>query len=517
MFKKILIANRGEIAVRVMRACRELGIATVAVYSEADREALHVRRADQACALGAAAASESYLNMDKLLDAARRTGAQAIHPGYGFLAENAEVARRCAEAGVKFIGPSAAAMEQMGSKTRARQTVAAAGVPLVPGSGALRSAKEAEAAAKKLGYPVLVKAAAGGGGKGMRRVSGPAEMASALAAAESEALRAFGSGEVYLEKLLESPRHIEVQVLGDEHGNLVYLGERECSLQRRHQKVLEESPSLLVDDALRRRMGETAVEVARAAGYTNAGTVEFLMDADAGRNFYFLEMNTRLQVEHPVTEMVTGLDLVQLQIRIAAGEKLPFGQPDVQLRGHAIECRIYAEDPENDFFPSPGRITRLLTPAGPGIRDESGVYEGWTVPVEYDPLLSKLVAHAGSREQAIARMQRALEEYFVGGIATNLPLFRRILRHPEFVAGKIDTGFLERLLGEPAGESPASTQAHDGEAEVAAIAAALFAALPAPGAAVSANGARPAGTAWKRAARQEGLRAEGLREQKWRG
>ncbi|HEV2021915.1 MAG TPA: acetyl-CoA carboxylase biotin carboxylase subunit [Terriglobales bacterium] len=509
MFKKILIANRGEIAVRVMRACRELGIATVAVYSEADREALHVRRADEACALGPAAASESYLNIEKLLQAARRTGAQAVHPGYGFLSENAEFARRCAQAGLKFIGPGAAAMEQMGSKTRARQTVAAAGVPLVPGSGTLRSVQEAESAAEKLGYPVLVKAAAGGGGKGMRRVREPAEMRSAYQAAESEALGAFGSGEVYLEQLLESPRHIEVQILGDEHGNLVYLGERECSLQRRHQKVLEESPSPLVDEALRRRMGETAVRVARAAGYTNAGTVEFLVDA--GRNFYFLEMNTRLQVEHPVTEMVTGLDLVQLQFRIAAGEKLPFEQKDVQLRGHAIECRIYAEDPENDFLPSPGKITRLMTPAGPGIRDESGVYEGWTVPLEYDPLLSKLVAHAGSRREAIARMERALEEYFVGGLATNLPLFRRILRHPEFVAGKMDTGFLERLLAERTAEGGRATQAEEGEAEVAAIAAALFAAMPAPGAAVSTNGTRPA-EAWKRAGRQEGLR-----EERWRG
>ncbi|MDP9264015.1 MAG: acetyl-CoA carboxylase biotin carboxylase subunit [Acidobacteriota bacterium] len=512
MFKKILIANRGEIAVRVMRACRELGIATVAVYSEADREALHVRRAEEACPLGPSAASESYLNIEKLLDAARRTGAQAIHPGYGFLSENAEFARRCTQAGVKFIGPGAAAMEQMGSKTRARQIAAAAGVPLLAGSGTLGSVKEAEAAAEGLGYPVLVKAAAGGGGKGMRQVHEPAEMRSAFAAAESEALNAFGNAEVYLEKLLERPRHIEVQILGDEHGTLVYLGERECSLQRRHQKVLEEAPSPVVDEALRRRMGETAVRAAQAAGYTNAGTVEFLMDS--GQNFYFLEMNTRLQVEHPVTEMVTGLDLVQLQIRIAAGEKLPIEQKDVQIRGHAIECRIYAEDPENGFFPSPGKITRLLTPAGPGIRDESGVYEGWTVPLEYDPLLSKLVAHAGSRAEAIARMERALAEYFVGGIATNLALFRRILRHPEFVAGKMDTGFLERLLAEPAAEGGRATPGEEGEAGVAAIAAALFAALPAPGAAVSTNGALPAEapSAWKRAARQEGLRGEELRE-----
>jgi len=505
MFKKILIANRGEIAVRVIRACRELGIATVAVYSEADREALHVRRADQACLLGPAAAGESYLNIEKLLEAARRTGTEAIHPGYGFLAENAEFARRCAAAGVKFIGPGPEAMERLGSKTSARQTAAAAGVPAVPGSAALNSAQEAEAAAETLGYPVLVKAAAGGGGKGMRVVRARAEMKSAFAAAESEALNAFGNGELYLEKLLENPRHIEVQVLGDEHGHLVDLGERECSLQRRHQKVLEESPSPLVDEALRLRMGETAVRLARAAGYSNAGTVEFL--ADAGRNFYFLEMNTRLQVEHPVTEMVTGLDLVQLQIRIAAGEPLPFEQQDVELRGHAIECRVYAEDPENNFFPSPGRITRLLTPSGPGIRDESGVYEGWSVPVEYDPLLSKLVAHAGSRSQAIARMQRALEEYFVGGIATNLALFRRILRHPEFVAGKLDTGFLDRLLAEPAAEGGRATPEEDGTAEVAAIAAALFAALPTPKAGLSTNGARPEeASAWKRAGKAEGLR-----------
>jgi acetyl-CoA carboxylase biotin carboxylase subunit len=515
MFKKILIANRGEIAVRVARACRELGIATVAVYSEADREALHVRRADEACGLGAAAATESYLNIEKLLEAARRTGAEAIHPGYGFLAESAEFARRCVVAGLKFIGPSAAAMELMGSKTRARQTVAAAGVPLVPGSGALKSAKEAEAAAEKLGYPVLVKAAAGGGGKGMRVVRERAEMRSCFEAAESEALRAFGNGEVYLEKLLDAPRHIEVQILGDEHGNLVYLGERECSLQRRHQKVLEEAPSPLVDEALRQRMGEIAVRVARAAGYTNAGTVEFLVAAD--RSFYFLEMNTRLQVEHPVTEMVTGLDLVQLQIRIAAGEKLPFEQKDVQIRGHAIECRVYAEDPENNFFPSPGKITRLMTPAGPGIRDESGVYEGWTVPVEYDPLLSKLVAHAGSRPEAIARMERALEEYFVGGIATNLGLFRRILRHPEFVAGKLDTGLLERMLHDSASGGGRAAQAEDGDAEVAAIAAALFAAMPAAGAGVSGNGARPVeASAWKRAGKREGLRAEGWKEQSGR-
>src|ERR1700758_4168373 len=356
MFKKILVANRGEIAVRIIRACREMGIAAVAVYSEPDRAALHVRKADEAYLLGPAAASESYLNIDKIIAVAKQSGADAIHPGYGFLSENSRFAHACAEAGLKFIGPTAAAIELMGSKTGARKHMQNAGIPFVPGtSRGLDSVEEDTQVAEKIGYPVMLKAAAGGGGKGMRLVHIPQELRSALDSAKSEALRAFGDAEVYMEKAILNPRHIEVQVLADEHGNVVYLGERECSIQRRHQKVLEESPSPIVDAEMRRRMGEVAVRVAQAAGYTNAGTIEFLVDEQ--KDFYFLEMNTRLQVEHPVTELITGLDLVHLQIRIAAGEKLPFTQKEVCLRGHAIECRIYAEDPDNNFFPSPGRIS----------------------------------------------------------------------------------------------------------------------------------------------------------------
>src|SRR5438445_9465028 len=419
MFKKILIANRGEIAVRVIRACHELGIKVVAIYSDVDRASLHVLKADEAHHIGAAAASESYLDIRKIIDVAKRTGAQAIHPGYGFLSENAKFAQTCAEAGVKFIGPNAAAMELMGSKTRARQQMEKAGVPCVPGtSRGLESFGQAERVAEEIGYPLMLKAAAGGGGKGMRLVRSREELKPALESAKSEALRAFGDSEVYVEKLIANPRHIEVQVLADEHGNVVHLGERECSIQRRHQKVLEEAPSPVVDEKMRQRMGEVAVHVSKAAGYTNAGTVEFLVD-EAGK-FYFLEMNTRLQVEHPVTELVTGLDLVHLQILTAAGAPLPFEQSDLQLRGHAIEVRIYAEDPENNFFPSPGKIARLLTPSGPGIREDTGVYEGWSVPLDYDPMLSKLVAWSPDRQQAIARMQRALDEYFIGGIKSNL-------------------------------------------------------------------------------------------------
>ena len=471
MFKKILIANRGEIAVRVLRACHEMGIAAVVVYSDVDRAALHVRKADEAYPIGAAAATESYLNIGKILDVAARSGTDAIHPGYGFLSENAKFAQACADAGVKFIGPTPAAMEAMGSKTRARQAMEKAGVPFVPGtSRGVQSFEQAEQVVAKIGYPVMLKAAAGGGGKGMRLVHESGQLKSALEAARSEAERSFGDSEVYIEKAIVNPRHIEMQVLADEHGNTVYLGERECSLQRRHQKVLEEAPSPIVDPDMRRRMGEVAVRVAQSANYTNAGTVEFLVDSD--KNFYFLEMNTRLQVEHPVTELITGLDLVHLQIRIAAGEKLPFRQEDVQLRGHAIECRIYAEDPDNNYFPSPGRITLLLAPSGPGIRRDSGMYEGWNVPIDYDPLLAKLIGYATDRNQAIARLTRALSEYFVGGIKTNIPLFRRILRDADFRAAKLDTGFLDRML-----KRPEDTPQDSVSAEVAATAAGMFAML----------------------------------------
>ena len=513
MFKKILIANRGEIAVRVIRACHEMGITAVAVYSEVDRAALHVRKADEAYPIGAAAAAESYLNIGKILDVARQSGAEAIHPGYGFLSENARFAQACVDVGVKFIGPKVAAMNAMGSKTRARQAMERAGVPFVPGtSRGLESIEEAEEVAARIGYPVMLKAAAGGGGKGMRLVHTPDQLKSSLDAARSEAERSFGDGEVYIEKAILNPRHIEMQILADEHGNTLYLGERECSLQRRHQKVLEEAPSPIVDLDMRRRMGEVAVRVARAANYTNAGTVEFLVDQR--KNFYFLEMNTRLQVEHPVTELVTGLDLVHLQIRIAAGEKLPLRQEDVQIRGHAMECRIYAEDPDNNYFPSPGKITLLLEPSGPGIRTDSGMYEGWTVPMDYDPLLAKLIGYGSDREQAIARLTRALDEYFVGGIKTNIALFRRILADPDFRAGKLDTGFLDRLLQqEPADHKQDDRKKDDPQMEqVAAIAAGIFAMLGASADVVGerASGASPEkaviASNWHSASRREALR-----------
>lgn len=491
MFKKVLIANRGEIAVRVLRALHELGIRSVAVYSDVDRAALHVRKADEAYAIGPAAATESYLNIPKIIEVTKRCGAEAIHPGYGFLSENARFARACREAGIKFIGPTPEAMEALGSKTKARQLMSKADIPFVPGSAkGLRSLEEAEDVAHATGYPVMLKAAAGGGGKGMRAVANKAELKSAYENARSEALRSFGDDEVYIEKLIQNPRHIEMQILADEHGNTVWLGERECSIQRRHQKVMEEAPSPLVDPDMRRRMGEVAVRVAQTVGYTNAGTVEFLCDQN--KNFYFLEVNTRLQVEHPITELITGLDLVHLQLCIAAGERLPFKQEDVRIRGHAIECRVYAEDPGNNFFPSPGKITLLLQPSGPGIRRDSGVYEGFTIPIDYDPLLSKLIGYGSSRKEAIERLQRALREYFIGGIKTNLSLFRRILYEPDFLHGRLDTGFLDRLL--KSGKAPERVDPE--KTTVAAVAAGLFAVLDPSTAnagtrALPSNGPRP--------------------------
>jgi acetyl-CoA carboxylase, biotin carboxylase subunit len=506
MFKRVLIANRGEIAVRIIRACREMGIESVVVFSDVDRKALHVRKADYAYPIGPATASDSYLNVEKILDVARRSQSDAIHPGYGFLSENANFARACADAGFKFIGPSPESMEMMGSKTRARQNMKRAGVPFVPGSEHGLDIDEAERLAEQIGYPVMLKAAAGGGGKGMRMVSSPGDLRSAYENARSEAQRSFGDNEVYLEKFIVNPRHVEMQIFADEHGNTVYLGERECSVQRRHQKVMEESPSPIVDEAMRRRMGEIAVRVAKAANYYNAGTIEFLVDEQ--RNFYFLEMNTRLQVEHPITELVTGLDLVHLQLRVAAGEKLPFKQEDIKLRGHAMECRIYAEDPDNNFFPSPGKITRLISPSGPGIRRDSGMYEGWSVPIEYDPLLAKLISYGEDREQAINRLLRALYEYFVGGIKTNTSLFRRILKDPDFRAGKLDTGFLDRLLSKPSNETD------ERRPVMAAIGAAIFAqmeskaALPGTAATGTAgNGSSPPEpiSNWRRTARAEAV------------
>jgi acetyl-CoA carboxylase biotin carboxylase subunit len=447
--KRVLIANRGEIALRIIRACHEEGLEAVAVYSAADRRSPHVRAADRAVAIGPAPPSESYLSIERLIAAARESGADAVHPGYGFLAERAAFAEAVEQAELIFVGPPPAAIRAMGDKNEARRRMQKAGVPIVPGGSApVDDPAAALAAAAEIGYPVMVKAAAGGGGKGMRLVRSAEEMPAAFRDARSEAQNAFGNSEVYIERAIQNPRHIEIQVLGDRHGNMVHLGERECSIQRRHQKVAEESPSPIVDAAMRERMGEAAVRAARAAGYYNAGTVEFLVDAE--RNFYFLEMNTRLQVEHPVTECVTGLDLVKLQLRIAAGEPLPFRQEDILLRGAAIECRIYAEDPENSFFPCPGLIRSLDTPSGPGVRDDSGVYAGWTVPVEYDPLLSKLIAWGATREEAIGRMRRAMDEYHVGGIQTNLGLFRTILRFPDFLEGRLDTELIDRLLAHEA-------------------------------------------------------------------
>jgi acetyl-CoA carboxylase biotin carboxylase subunit len=475
MFRKILIANRGEIAVRVLRACRELGIRSATVFSAADRKSLHVRLADEAYPIGPAPSRESYLCIEKIIEAARRAGCDAIHPGYGFLAENPAFPRACTEASITFIGPSAEAMEALGSKTAGRQLARRSDVPAVPGANdPIENPEDAQALAQNMGYPVLLKAVAGGGGKGMRVVTRDAEFAGAWRDASSEALNAFGDARLYLEKYLERPRHIEFQILADAHGRVVSLGERECSVQRRHQKVIEEAPSLVITPELRKKMGDAAVRLARAAGYVNAGTVEFLVDAHL--HFYFLEVNTRLQVEHPVTEQVTGLDLVKLQIAIAAGHRLPFAWETITPRGHSMEVRLYAEDPDNNFFPSPGKILSQHAPSGPGIRLDEGVYEGWTVPMDYDPLLSKLIAWGNSREETIARLRRALDEYAVTGIKTNAGLFRRILSEPDFLRGDIHTKWLDELLHRaPApASSPNQSVSADRSADAAAIAAALW-------------------------------------------
>jgi acetyl-CoA carboxylase biotin carboxylase subunit len=442
---KVLIANRGEIAVRVIRACREQGIATVAVFSEADRESLHVLMADEARPIGAAPAAESYLAIDKLVGVAKSAGADAIHPGYGFLAENAAFAEACADAGLVFVGPPPAAIRAMGDKTSARRLARDLGVPMVPGTvDAVASPEAARASARDLGFPVMVKAARGGGGKGMRVVRSEKELESALALAQSEAAAAFGDGALYLERYVAEPRHIEVQILADTHGGVVHLGERECSIQRRHQKLIEESPSPVVDADLRARLGEAACRLARAAGYVNAGTVEFLVDEE--RRFYFLEMNTRLQVEHPVTEMVTGIDLVREQLRVAAGEPLGYSQATIAWRGAAIECRINAEDPFRNWLPSPGRITGLRPAGGPWVRDDSGAYEGCTIPRYYDTLIAKLIVWGADREAAIARMLRALGEYHVAGVRTTIPVLAQLVAHHDFRAGRLSTHFLDRIL-----------------------------------------------------------------------
>jgi acetyl-CoA carboxylase biotin carboxylase subunit len=445
MFKKILIANRGEIAVRILRTCREMNIVPIVIYSDADRKALHVRLSDAAYHVGASKPSESYLNIDKIIAAARQSGAEAIHPGYGFLAENSDFVQRCEQEGIVFIGPTAKSMELMGEKTASRQHMSEAGVPIIPGSlRPARNEKELIKDAQRVGFPVLLKASAGGGGKGLRRVEKEEDLQSAFSLARSESQSSFNDDSVYVEKYMEEPHHIEIQILADNQGNTVYLGERECSVQRRYQKVLEETPSPFVDEDLRRQMGEVAVKAAQSVGYRNAGTVEFIVDKN--KKFYFLEMNTRLQVEHPVTEMVTGIDLVKSQLEIAAGHSLKFTQEDIKPQGHAIECRIYAEDPSNNFMPSPGRIEHLRAPAGGlGVRYDNGTYEGFEVPIEYDPLLSKLITWGQSREEAIQRMLRALAEYRIRGIKTIIPFFKRILLHPKFKQGNYTTHFLEEL------------------------------------------------------------------------
>ncbi|MDE0264297.1 MAG: acetyl-CoA carboxylase biotin carboxylase subunit [Bryobacterales bacterium] len=503
MFRKILVANRGEIAVRIIRTCREMGIATVAIYSDADREAKHVRLADEACAVGAAPPAESYLNVDRVLDAAGSAGANAIHPGYGFLSENAEFAQACEGAGIKFIGPPAAAIRSMGIKTRARELMSQAGVPVVPGTPEATDSRQAAALASQIGYPVMLKASAGGGGKGMRLVESAAQLESAWEQAQGEALEAFGDGAVYLEKAILRPHHVEVQILADEHGAVVHLGERECSLQRRHQKVLEESPSPLVEanPHVREQLYSAAIAAASAIGYANAGTIEFLMDADC--RFYFLEMNTRLQVEHPVTELVTGMDLVKQQIRVAAGETLGFSQEAVRFRGHAMECRVYAEDASANFMPSPGLIRRMAMPGGPGIRVDSGADEGWTVPIHYDPLIAKLCAWAPTRAEAIDRLRGALREATISGIATTLGFFRELMEDPQFQAGDIDTGFLARGIDPAASAASAPSL----EARLAAVLAVIQAEQGR--AADQASASLQPNSAWKRYGRIESVAARG--------
>jgi acetyl-CoA carboxylase biotin carboxylase subunit len=497
---KVLIANRGEIAVRVIRACRELGYPTVAVYSEPDRAALHVLYADQAMPIGPAPSRESYLRIDRILEAAKKTGAEAIHPGYGFLAENAAFARACRDAGILFIGPSPESIDAMGSKTESRKLMKAAGVPVVPGlTEAVKSFDEIADFARESGFPIMIKASAGGGGKGLRLVEREEDLQQSYERVTSEAESFFGDGSVYAEKFISQPRHIEVQILGDQHGNLIHVGERECTLQRRHQKVVEECPSPVVDAELRAQLGAMAVKAAAAVNYYSAGTIECLMGPN--REFYFLEMNTRLQVEHPVTEMVWGLDLVKEQLRIAQGGKLSVRQEDLKPNGHAIECRIYAEDPSRKFAPSPGLIRYLNLPQGPGVRNDNGVYAGYTVPVFYDPMLSKLICHAGSRDEAIARMRRALAEYQVDGIETTIPFFASIMNNDDFKAAQFDTGFIDRFvknldLGAPV----------DGELDAAIAAAAIMAFEDSHRVQTSTTSTVAAESGWKRAGRGDAMR-----------
>lgn len=445
MFKKILIANRGEIAVRIIRACRELGIRCVAVYSTADRNALHAQIADEAVCIGPAPTKDSYLNMNAVITAALNTGCNAIHPGFGFLSENADFARLCEKNGIVFIGPSYKSIEMLGNKAAAKETMAAAGVPVIPGSeGAVSSLEEARKIAENAGYPILVKASAGGGGRGIRRVDEPEELETQLIAAQQEAKNFFGDDSVYIEKFLINPHHIEIQIIADKFGNIVYLGERDCSMQRRNQKVLEECPSPVVDEDLRKRMGEAAVKAAKQCGYYNAGTIEFLVDSE--KNFYFMEMNTRIQVEHPITEEVTGFDLVKAQIKIADDLPLNITQNDVKMRGHAIECRINAENPDLDFRPSPGKIEALNIPGGPGIRIDSAVYQGYTITPFYDSMIGKLIVHGADRNEAIMKMKWALSEFIVDGVDTNIDFQLELIKNRDFENGNYDIGYLTRYM-----------------------------------------------------------------------
>ncbi|HBB71782.1 MAG TPA: acetyl-CoA carboxylase biotin carboxylase subunit [Ruminococcus sp.] len=445
MFRKVLIANRGEIAVRIIRACRELGVRCAAVYSTADKNSLHAQIADEAVCIGPPATKDSYLNMNAVIQAALNVGADAIHPGFGFLSENPEFARLCEKNGIVFIGPSYKAIEMLGDKAAAKETMAAAGVPVIPGSkGAVASVKEAKELASEIGYPILVKASAGGGGRGIRRVDSPKELEAQMTAAQQEAKNFFGDDSVYIEKFLINPHHVEIQIIADRQGNVIYLGERDCSMQRRNQKVIEECPSPIVDPELRIRMGEAAVTAAKQCGYYNAGTIEFLVDDN--RDFYFMEMNTRIQVEHPITEEVTGFDLVKAQIEIAAGVPLRVTQNEVKLRGHAIECRINAENPALDFRPSPGTITALYVPGGPGIRIDGAVYQGYTITPYYDSMISKLIAHGSDRDDAIRKMRWALSEFIVEGVDTNIEFQLELIKRPEFISGNYDIGFLSRYM-----------------------------------------------------------------------
>ncbi len=492
MFKKILIANRGEIAVRIIRACRELGIKTVAVYSEADKNSLHVALADEAYFIGGPKPTESYLVKEKIIEVAKKAKAEAIHPGFGFLSENDSFAEMCEQEGIVFIGPSSEAIRLMGDKITARKIAKEVDVPLVPGSEGAVSDVEAERIAEKIGFPLMVKASAGGGGKGMRLVRKKEEFKSALRMARSEARSAFGDDSVFIEKFIERPRHVEIQVLGDSYGNIVHLFERECSIQRRHQKVIEEAPSGFVSPKTRKKMGETAIRIAKAVNYKGAGTVEFIMDQE--ENFYFLEMNTRIQVEHPVTEMITGVDIVKNMIKIAAGQKLPFKQKDLEIKGHSIQCRIYAEDPANNFIPSPGKLLYVKAPSGPGIREDTSIYSGYEVTSYYDPMLSKLIVWGESRKDAIRRMSSALKEYFILGVKTNIGFLKRVMENEEFQRADIDTGFIDR--------HPELLKTQISNLEQLLIGAALCAEKPT---ATSTTKTTPSVSNWKLLARKMGI------------